>query len=90
MLRIILTILLPLALAVAAYAVYAYVARRRAAVPEDVIPPKWPAFVAGGLALVAVLIMIFYFDLFSGYPPGTKLEPPHLENGVVVPGGPAE
>ena len=90
MLRIILAILLPLALAVAAYAAYAYIAKTRAAVPEDVIVPKWPAYAAGALGLLATAIMIFYFEVFSGHPPGTKLEPPRLENGVVVPGGPEE
>ncbi len=88
MLRTLLTVFLPLLLPLAAYIVYVAYLRRRAEVTGRNDPPPWqqgpwPWLLVGGAVLaVAALVAL---RVSSGVPPGTKLEAPRLEDGVIVP-----
>lgn len=88
MLRILLTIVLPIAIPLVAYFAYAAYARRRALLAGEDNLPHWregPWFwvLLGGTGLmIATLVAL---GLTSGVPPGAKLEPPRLIDGKVVP-----
>ncbi len=88
MLRILLTIVLPVALPLLLYIGYVSMMRRRAqAAGEDYLPRwdegPWAWFALAGVGLVlAVLVVV---RLSSGVPPGTKLEAPRMIDGEVAP-----
>ena len=88
MLRILLTIVLPVALPLLLYVGYVSMMRRRAqAAGKDDLPRwdegPWAWLVLAGVGLVlAVLVVV---RLSSGVPPGTKLEAPRMIDGEVVP-----
>jgi hypothetical protein len=92
MLRILVTIVLPIALPFAAYGVYLIVLRRRqmragaAQSPADELP--WPWLL--GASLVLLLIVLVGLRILDGYRPGTELAPPRYQGGEIVPGGPVE
>ena len=88
MLRILLTVVLPLVLPLLLYIGYVSMLRRRAQATGQPVVPRWQEgpwpwlIIAGALLVVAGLIT---YRLTSGVTPGTKLEPPRLIDGEVVP-----
>ena len=93
MLRVLLTIVLPIALPLLLYIGYVNLTRRRAqAAGEEGLPRwqegPWPWFVLAGVALMfSILVAV---QLTTGVPPGTKLESPRLIDGEIVPSHVAE
>ena len=88
MLRIFLTVVLPLALPLLVYIGYVSILRRRAQLTGQQVVPRWqegpwPWLIVGG-ALLVIAALITY-RLTSGVPPGTQIEPPRLIDGRVVP-----
>ena len=88
MLRILLTVVLPVALPLLLYIGYVSMMRRRAqAAGEDYLPGwaegpwAWLALAGVGLVLAALVAV----GLSSGVPPGTKREAPRVIGGEVVP-----
>ncbi|MGH6946922.1 MAG: DUF6111 family protein [Kiloniellales bacterium] len=91
MLRILLTVVLPVLLPLAAFALYLLYARRRASA-EGEPPPgwaaaPWPWLGLVGLALVVVALLLVQNGSVE---PGVELVPPHVEDGRVVPSAPKE
>ena len=90
MIRILLTVLLPMALPSAAYFLWFANERRRAiaAGTPEAMPRlgdvPWFVLASAGLAIAAVVLVAS--SIYSGDEPGTTYVPPHLENGQVVPG----
>jgi len=83
MLRILLTVLLPIALPLILYFLYVKVMRARQA--SGAPPPSRFAFwVALGAAVLLIAGMLT-LGFSRGVPPGTKLISPHVENGEVIP-----
>ena len=90
MIRILLTIILPLALPSAVYFLWFARERRRAAAagtPEQMprlgdVP--WFVLASAGVAIAAVVL--FATSIYSGDAPGSVYVPPHVEGGRVVPG----
>ncbi len=88
MLRILLTIVLPVALPLLLYIGYVSMMRRRAQAAGEDYLPRWDEgpsvwFALAGVGLVlAVLVTV---RLSSGVPPGTKLEAPRMIDGEVAP-----
>ncbi|MEE9209946.1 MAG: hypothetical protein V3U23_05785 [Kiloniellales bacterium] len=93
MLRILLTVVLPMALPLLLYVGYVSMLRKRAeAAGEDFRPAwnegPWAWFALAGVLLVlAALVTV---RLSTGVPPGTKLEAPRMIDGEVVPSRVAE
>ncbi len=93
MLRILLTVILPMALPLVLYVGYVSMLRKRAeAAGEDFRPGwnegPWAWFALAGVLLVlAALVTV---RLSTGVPPGTKLEAPRMIDGEVVPSRVAE
>ena len=88
MLRILLTIILPIALPLIAYFGYMSLMRRRAQAAGETSLPHWqdgpwPWVVLGGAGLV--LAALITWRSMTGVPPGTKLESPRLIDGQVQP-----
>jgi hypothetical protein len=93
MLRILLTVVLPILLPLLLYIGYVSIMRRRAELAGEESPPPWqegpwPWLIFGGLALVAAILVTL--RLTTGVPPGTKIEAPRLVDGKVVPSHVAE
>jgi hypothetical protein len=93
MLRVLVTIVLPIALPFLAYGVYLAMVRRRqsragagAQTMPDEVP--WPWLLGAGLVLLA--IVLGGLRVLDGYRPGTDLAPPRYQGGEIVPGGPVE
>ena len=88
MLRILLTVVLPVALPLLLYVIYVSMTRRRAQAAGADAPPRWEEgpwawFALAGIGLaVAVLVVV---RLSTGVPPGTKLEAPRTIDGEVAP-----
>ena len=86
--RILLTIILPVALPLLLYFIYVSMTRRRAQAAGEADPPRWDEgpwawFALAGIGLaVAVLVVV---RLSTGVPPGTKLEAPRTIDGEVAP-----
>ncbi len=76
MLRIFLTVLLPIALPLIAYIIYVKTTRVR--------PSALAVSIILGVS-VALLAAMLSLEFSRGVPPGTKLISPHLENGEVIP-----
>lgn len=88
MLRVLLTILLPLAAPFLLYIAWMWLVRHKVQGGELVLEwREWPWLLGAGLAgCVATLL---YFYVTTGLPAGTELVPPALVDGVVVPSHPA-
>lgn len=90
MIRILLTVILPLALPSTLYFLWFANERRRAiaaGTPETM--PRLgdvPWFVLGSAGLVIVAVVLVATTIFTGDDPGMTYVPPHLEGGQVVPG----
>lgn len=90
MIRILLTILLPLALPSTVYFLwFAYERRRALAAGTPEAMPRlgdvpWFVLASAGIAIAAVVLLAT--TLFSGDEPGSVYVPPHLEGDRVVPG----
>ena len=90
MIRILLTVLLPMALPSTLYFLWFANERRRAiaAGTPEAIPRlgdvPWFVLASAGLAIVAVVLVAT--SIYSGDAPGAKYVPSHLEGDHVVPG----
>jgi hypothetical protein len=84
MLRIVALDVVLFLLPFAAYALWLAVTRRTLRNPDDwqIRTITWLAL--AGAALVVVVIVVFIH--FDPSPPGGTYVPPHIENGVIVPG----
>ena len=91
MLRVLLTVLLPLAAPFLIYLAWLWLVRRRPAGGVRTVDWReapWPWLLAVGLA--CALVGFLYLYLSTGHPPGTTLAPPSVVDGVVVPSHPVE
>ncbi len=89
MLRILLTIVLPIALPLLLYVGYVSILRRRAQAAGEADEPGWQEGPWAWFALAAVALVLgalIVVRLSSGVPPGTKLEAPRMIDGEVAPG----
>ena len=91
MLRIFLTVVVPLLLPTAGYLLYVLVIERRRAQAEEAQVPApwwvtapWHWLVLGGVGLMAVTLGTM--ALTSGAPPHSPYAPAHLENGKLIEG----
>lgn len=88
MIRVLLTILVPLLLPTAVYLLVTARSRQRARAAGEEPKPfgdgPWVWLALGGVILTAASL-IFFFDQ-SSHKPGSVYTPPRLENGRVVPG----
>lgn len=90
MIRVLLTILLPLAFPSLVYFLWFARERRRAeaAGTPDAMPRlgdvPWFVLASAGVAIAAVVM--FATSIYSGDEPGRVYVPPHVEGGRVVPG----
>jgi hypothetical protein len=90
MIRILLTVLLPMAMPAAVYFLwFAYERRRAMAAGTPEAMPRlgdvpWFVLASAGIAIASVVLLAT--SIYSGDKPGTTYTPPHLENGRVVPG----
>jgi len=88
--RILLTVLLPMALPATVYFLwFANEHRKAAAAGEPEKVPRlgdvpWFVLASAGIAITAVVLLAS--TLYSGDEPGATYVPPHLEDGRVVPG----
>jgi len=80
MIRVALTILLPLIAPTAIYLLWLYAAGRAGASAK--LPWTW--LIVGGLAAAALALLVVGIDT-GGESPGVYV-PPHVEGGTVVPG----
>ncbi|MCC7048193.1 MAG: hypothetical protein IT562_15880 [Alphaproteobacteria bacterium] len=96
MIRLLVSIVLPLLLPTVLYLVYAWHLGRRArarggdggAVPAEVdVPWSWlvlAGVVLAGVVLALISVAVNFID--TGAKPGAHYEPAHMENGKLVPG----
>ena len=90
MIRILLTVLLPMALPATVYFLWFANERRKAIAAGE--PEKMPRlgdvpwFVLGSAGIVIAVLVLFASSIYSGDEPGATYVPPHLEDGRVVPG----
>ncbi len=91
MIRILLTIVVPILLPFLIYGIYMIVLRRRIAAglaPAEAARMPWlPLFFAGVVLMAAALFLV---RVNTGLSPGTKIEPPRYIDGEVVPSHPVE
>ena len=92
MVRIFLTVVLPLVLPTVGYALYVLVVERRRREAEETHSPApwwatapWPWLVLAGVAAMAVTLGSV--ALTSGVPPHTPYTPARVEDGRVIHGG---
>ncbi|MDH3239235.1 MAG: DUF6111 family protein [Alphaproteobacteria bacterium] len=91
MVRVFLVYLLPLVLPALAYLAWYRLQRRRveAGTRAEALPPveeaPWLALAAVGVALALMAAVALAF-IDGNAPAGSRYEPPHLEDGKVVPG----
>jgi hypothetical protein len=91
MLRVLLTVLLPLVAPFLIYLGWVWLVRRKATagvLTLDWRETPWPWLLA--LGLCAGLAGLAYLYVSTGHPAGTKLAPPSVVDGVVVPSHPVE
>ena len=91
MLRVLLTVLLPLMAPFLAYIAWVWLVRHKVQGGELVLDWRqspWPWMLALGLA--GALGGLLYLYVTTGHPAGTELVPPQLIDGVVVPSHPAQ
>jgi hypothetical protein len=89
--RVALSILLPLLLPTALYLMYAWYVGRRAraqdpsgnTAPAEIDVP-WSWLAAAGVVLMLISFTVGFVD--TGAKPGAHYEPAHMENGKLVPG----
>ncbi len=90
MMRKLLTVALPLLLPFVLYWAYLSLSRRRAgaaaAAPRPDVPWLWIA----GAGVALMIASLAAFGLSGGVAPGTRLVPPTLVDGKVVPSHPAD
>ena len=90
MIRILLTVLLPMALPTTVYFLWFANERRRAiaAGTPEAMPRLGdvPWFVLGSAGLAIAAVVLFATSIYSGDEPGSVYVPPHIEHGQVVPG----
>lgn len=89
MLRVLLTVLLPLAAPFLAYAAWVWLVQHKVKNGELVLDwqrSPWPWLLAVGLVFSLGGLLYLYFT--TGHSPDTKLVPPALVDGVVVPSHP--
>lgn len=91
MLRVLLTVVLPLVLPLALYLGYLMLARRRAQIAGEELPPfwqqgPWPWLFMGGVALLLGALVLWRLN--TGLPPETKFEAPRMIDGEIVPSRP--
>lgn len=91
MLRIFLTVVVPLLLPTAGYILYIMVIERRRVRAEEThtrapwwVTAPWPWLLLAGAGLMAVTLVVIAFT--SGAPPHAPYTPAHLEDGRVVEG----
>ena len=84
--RILVQVVLPLLLPLAAYLAWTAVVRRYP-MPGWWRRAPWPWLIGSGVALVAVSLVLWAER--TGFDPAMDQTPPRSENGRVVPGGPA-
>lgn len=94
MLRIFLTVILPLVLPTVGYALYVFVVERRRREAEEAHSPApwwatapWHWLVLAGVVMMAVTLGSV--ALTGGVAPHTPYTPAHLEDGRVIGGGPS-
>jgi uncharacterized membrane protein HdeD (DUF308 family) len=91
MLRVLLTVLLPLAAPFLIYLGWIWLVRGKAAsgvLTVDWRETPWPWMLLIGVSCAVAGLLYLYVS--QGHPAGTKLEPPALVDGVVVPSHPVE
>ena len=86
MIRVVLTIVLPLLLPTLLFAGYALLQRWRAAEGEarEAKPIPWTLLILSGVGLAALSAIAMAVS--SGAPPDSTYVPAHMENGRLVPG----
>lgn len=93
MLRLLLTIILPVLLPLLLYFGYIAMMRRRAQAHGQETLPEWHegpwVWVAAG-GVVLMLGVLVAVRVSTGVPPGTVLEPPRMIDGEIVPSHRAE
>jgi len=95
MIRLILVVLLPLLAPILVYGLYVWLARRgqSAQTAQGGVPPGREAQPWIWLLLLGVCFSgaaLYFLGQERGVPPGTKLLPPALVDGEVVPSRPAD
>jgi len=93
MMRFLLTVILPLLSPLIVYAAYLVLAQRKVRLAGEGRLPRWQTAPWGVITmsgLVLMLISLGYWRISRGVAPGVELEPPHLEDGMVVPSRPVE
>jgi hypothetical protein len=93
MLKKILTVVLPLALPILVYAVYQGLARRRARLAGEGVPPRWANAPWTLILTVGVVLMaasLVTYSATTSHDPGTLLSPPRVVDGEVVPSQPID
>lgn len=91
MLRVLVTVLLPLAAPFILYFAWLWLMRRHAAggaLTVDWRTTPWPWLLGAGLA--GALAGFAWLYVSTGHPAGTKLAPPRVVDGVVVPAHPVK
>lgn len=87
MVRILLSVVVPIVLPTVLYFLYAWFVARRArvagAAPDKVDVP-WSWLALAGVVLLALSLLIEF--TYGGYKPGSRYEPAHMEGGKLVPG----
>ena len=88
MLRVVLSVLLPLVLPTALYFAYAWYVGQQAEAEGEEEPKEldvpWSWLISTGLVLALIALAVTVMD--PDAKPGAVYEPPHLENGKLVPG----
>jgi hypothetical protein len=90
MIRILLTVLLPMALPATVYFLWFANERRRAmaAGTPEAMPRLGdvPWFVLGSAGIAIAAVVLFATSIYTGDEPGSTYVPPHLEGDRIVPG----
>ncbi len=87
MVRILFSVIVPIALPTALYFIYAWFVARRAraaGVEVDKVDVPWSWLGIAGAVLLLLSLMIEFF--YGGYRPGGEYTPAHMEGGKLVPG----